>query len=322
LTALPIRIASLPKAELHVHLEGSLQPATVAKLAARHGAEVSEDEVRRRYAYKDFAEFIETFKWVTSFLREPADYAVIVRDFAESLQLQHVVYAEVTLSIGVMQLRGQDPQANFAAILEAAEKFEPKGLRLRWVWDAVRQFGVEAAMAVVEAAGRCRSDKIVAFGMGGDERSIPAREFRSVYGRAADLGMHRLIHAGEVGGPENIREAIEHLHAERIGHGIAAVRDPALMDLLADRQIPLEVCPTSNICTGALDAQLGVAGAMMEQHPLPKLFRHGIPIVLSTDDPTMFHTSLTSEYENAWKMGLSKTELERLVEMSFTHAFR
>ena len=134
--------------------------------------------------------------------------------------------------------------------------------------------------------------------------------------------MHRLIHAGEVGGPENIRQAIEHLKVERIGHGIAAFRDPALMDLLAERQIPLEICPASNICTGALAGQLGIAAPAMEQHPLPQLFRHGIPIVLSTDDPTMFHTTLTGEYENAAKMGLDKTELERLVEMSFTYAFR
>lgn len=305
-----------------MHLEGSLQPMTVAKIAARHGVAVTEDEVRRRYAYQDFVEFIEAFKWVTSFLRQPPDYGVIVRDFAEALLAQHVVYAEVTLSIGVMQLRGQDPQANFEAMLEVAEEFEHRGLRLRWVWDAVRQFGVEAAMAVVEAAGACHSDKIVAFGIGGDERSIPAREFRAVYGRAADLGMHRLIHAGEVGGPENIREAIEHLHAERIGHGIAVIRDPALMDLLAEKQIPLEICPASNVCTGALDVQLGVPAAKIEQHPLPQLFRHGIPVVLSTDDPTMFHTTLEGEYENAWKMGLNKTELERLVAMSFTHAFR
>jgi aminodeoxyfutalosine deaminase len=322
LTNLPIRIASLPKAELHVHLEGSLQPATVAKIAARHGVQVTEEEVRQRYAYKDFVEFIETFKWLTSFLRDPADYAVIVRDFARALQMQHVVYAEVTLSIGVMQLRHQDPQANFEAMLEVAEEFEARGLRLRWVWDAVRQFGVEAAMAVVEAAGRCRSNKIVAFGIGGDERSIPAKEFRAVYDRAAHFGMHRLIHAGEVGGPENIRDAIQYLAAERIGHGIAAIHDPALMDLLAERRIPLEVCPASNICTGALDLLLGATGAKIEQHPLPQLFRHGIPIVLSTDDPTMFHTTLTSEYQNAWNMGLDKAELERLVEMSFTHAFR
>ncbi len=322
MSVLPTRIATLPKAELHVHLEGSMQPATVAKIAANHGIVVAEEEVRRRYAYHDFVEFIETFKWVTSFLREPPDYAIIVRDFADALLTQHVVYAEVTLSIGVMQLRGQDPQANFEAMLEAAEDYERRGLRLRWVWDAVRQFGVEAAMAVVEAAGHCRSDKIVAFGIGGDERSLPARDFRSVYGRAEDLGMRRLIHAGEVGGPENIRQAIEHLQVSRIGHGIAAIRDPALMDLLADRQIPLEICPASNICTGALALQLGVDHASIEQHPLPQLFRHGIPIVLSTDDPTMFHTTLTGEYENAVKMGLHKPELERLVEMSFTHAFR
>ena len=322
LSVLPARIATLPKAELHVHLEGSMQPSTVAKIAANHGLVVSEEEVRRRYAYQDFVEFIESFKWVTSFLREPRDYGVIVRDFADALLAQHVVYAEVTLSIGVMQLRGQDPQANFEAMLEAAEDYERRGLRLRWVWDAVRQFGVEAAMAVVEAAGRCHSDKIVAFGIGGDERSIPARDFRAVYGRAEDLGMRRLIHAGEVGGPENIRQAIEHLKVDRIGHGIAAIRDPALMDLLAERQIPLEVCPASNICTGALALQLGTDAPTNEQHPLPKLFRHGVPIVLSTDDPTMFHTTLTGEYENAAKMGLDKSELERLVEMSFTHAFR
>ncbi|HME13522.1 MAG TPA: adenosine deaminase [Candidatus Acidoferrum sp.] len=322
MSVLPARIATLPKAELHVHLEGSMQPSTVAKIAANHGLVVSEEEVRRRYAYQDFVEFIESFKWVTSFLREPRDYGVIVRDFADALLAQHVVYAEVTLSIGVMQLRGQDPQANFEAMLEAAEDYERRGLRLRWVWDAVRQFGVEAAMAVVEAAGRCHSDKIVAFGIGGDERSIPARDFRAVYGRAEDLGMRRLIHAGEVGGPENIRQAIEHLKVDRIGHGIAAIRDPALMDLLAERQIPLEVCPASNICTGALALQLGTDAPTIEQHPLPKLFRHGVPIVLSTDDPTMFHTTLTGEYENAAKMGLDKSELERLVEMSFTHAFR
>ena len=317
--AIPAPIAALPKAELHVHLEGSMQPATVVKIAARHGVEVTEVEVRRRYAYQDFVEFIEAFKWVTSFLREPPDYALIVRDFAEALLAQRVTYAEVTLSIGVMQLRGQDPQANFEALLETAAEFEPRGLRLRWVWDAVRQFGVNAAMEVVEAAGRCHSNKIVAFGIGGDERSIPAKQFREVYNRAEDLGMHRLIHAGEVGGPENIREAIEHLKVERIGHGIAAINDPALMDFLAERQIPLEVCPASNVCTGALAVQLGGEPTILE-HPLPKLFRHGIPIVLSTDDPTMFHTTLDGEYENAARMGLNEEELRRLVAMSFEYA--
>jgi adenosine deaminase len=177
-------------------------------------------------------------------------------------------------------------------------------------------------MEVVEAAGRCHSNKIVAFGIGGDERSIPAKQFREVYDRAEDLGMHRLIHAGEVGGPENIREAVEHLKVERIGHGIAAINDRALMDFLAERQerqIPLEVCPASNICTGALAVQLGGEPTILD-HPLPQLFRHGIPIVLSTDDPTMFHTTLDGEYENAARMGLNEDELRRLVAMSFKYA--
>jgi aminodeoxyfutalosine deaminase len=315
------RIASLPKAELHLHLEGSIQPATVCALTARHGVVMTEEEVRQRYAYRDFAEFIEIFKWVTSFLRGPQDYALIARDLAEHLLTQNVVYAEVTLSIGVMLLRKQCAEANFEALLRATEPFEGRGLRFRWVFDAARQFGVDAAMEVVESAGRCHSKAIVAFGIGGDELVIPTEEFRRVYDRAAQLGLHRLMHAGEVGGPEKIREAIELLGAERIGHGIAAINDPQLMDLLAERKIPLEICPASNVKTGALAQQLRREDAAIEDHPLPKLLRHGIPVVLSTDDPAMFYTTLREEYGNATRMGLQEEELARIVEMGFEHAF-
>lgn len=302
-------------------MEGSIQPATVCALTARHGIALSQEEVRRRYGYKNFLEFIEAFKWVTSYLREPQDYALIATDLAEHLLTQGVVYTEVTLSIGVMLLRKQRPEANFEAILRATEPFEKRGLTMNWVFDAARQFGVDSALQVVEAARRSASKKIIAFGIGGDELSIPTEDFRSVYDQAGDLGLHRLMHAGEVGGPEKIREAIELLGAERIGHGIAAINDPALMDLLAERQIPLEICPASNICTGALDQQLRRKGAGIKDHPLPKLFRHGIPVVLSTDDPAMFHTTLLSEYENASQMGLDESELLRLTNMSFDHAF-
>jgi aminodeoxyfutalosine deaminase len=315
------RIASLPKAELHLHLEGSIQPSTVCTLTARHGVRMTEDEVRQRYAYRDFPEFIEAFKWVTSFLREPQDYALIARDLAEHLLTQNVVYTEVTLSVGVMLLRKQRPEANFEALLRATEPFESRGLRVRWVFDAARQFGAEAAMQVVESAKRCASKAIVAFGTGGDELSVPTEAFRAVYNRAAEIGLHRLMHAGEVGGPEKIREAIELLGAERIGHGIAAIHDPELMDLLAERRIPLEVCPASNMKTGALDRQLRRANARIEEHPLPKLLRHGIPIVLSTDDPAMFQTTLQIEYENAARMGLQEKELASIVEMGFQYAF-
>jgi adenosine deaminase len=341
---LPPRIAALPKAELHLHLEGSIQPATVAALTARHGVPLTEEEVRRRYSYRNFAEFIEAFKWVTSFLREPQDYALITADLAEHLLTQHVVYAEITLSIGVMLLRGQQPEANFDAILAAAEPFAARGLHLRFVFDAVRQFGPEEAMLVVEAAERHGSRQIVAFGIGGDELSVPTAAFRGVYDKAASIGLRRLMHAGEVGGPGKIREAIELLGAERIGHGIAAILDPALMDFLADRRIPLEVCPTSNLRTGALQHILAAMGSpgrgslsrmlsgeqsepereprpILRHHPLPALFRHGIPVVLSTDDPAMFHTTLAEEYRVARETGLSEPELAQLVAASFEFAF-
>jgi aminodeoxyfutalosine deaminase len=315
------RIASLPKAELHLHLEGSIEPATVCALTARHGVVITEQEVRQRYAYRDFPEFIEAFKWVSSFLREPQDYSLIARDLAEHLLTQDVIYTEVTLSVGVMLLRKQHPEKNFEALLRATEPFESRGLRFRWVFDAARQFGVDAAMEVVESAKRCHSKAIVAFGIGGNELSIPTEEFRGVYDRAGEIGLHRLMHAGEVGGPEKIREAIELLGAERIGHGIAAINDPQLMDLLAARKIPLEICPASNMKTGALARQLRRESAQIEDHPLPRLLRHGIPIVLSTDDPAMFHTTLNEEYANAARMGLREDELARIVEMGFEHAF-
>jgi aminodeoxyfutalosine deaminase len=315
------RLATLPKAELHVHLEGSIRPGIACALARRCGVALTEDDVRRRYDYANFAEFIEAFKWVTSFLREPRDFALLSADLAEQLLEQNVVYAEVTLSVGVMLLRKQEPQANFEAILEATEPFERKGLRLNWIFDAVRQFGPEPAMQVVETAQRCKSPRIVAFGIGGDELSIRSSEFRGVYLKAADCGLHRLIHAGEIGGPEKIREAIELLGVERVGHGIAAIRDMALMDLLADQRIALEICPTSNLRTGALARQLQDDAAGLAQHPMAKLIRHGVPVVLSTDDPAMFHTTLGEEYQQAQKMGLTEKELEEVVAQGFAYSF-
>jgi aminodeoxyfutalosine deaminase len=320
-TSFPERIASLPKAELHLHLEGSIRPAIASALAARHGVKLAEEEVRRRYAYTNFAGFLDAFKWVTSFVREPADFALIAADLAEQLIEQKVVYAEVTLSVGVMFLRQQQPEANFAAIVAATERFEKRGLRLNWIFDAVRQFGAEAAMRVVQAARRCASQRIVAFGIGGDELSLPAAEFRGVYERAEEYGFHRLMHAGEIGGPEKIREAIEILGVERIGHGIAAIHDQALMEMLAERGIPLEICPASNLRTGALGVQLGNGAATMEEHPLAEIVRRGVAVTLSTDDPAMFHTSLKEEYQNAHRTGLTEEEMAGVVENGFRYAF-
>ena len=304
-----------------MHLEGSIRPAIASALAARHGVTLAEEEVRRRYAYTNFAGFLDAFKWVTSFVRGPKDFALIAADLAEQLIEQKVVYAEVTLSVGVMFLRQQQPEANFAAILKATEPFEKRGLRLNWIFDAVRQFGAEAAMRVVQAARRCESRRIVAFGIGGDELSLPAAEFRGVYERAAEYGFHRLIHAGEIGGPEKIREAIEILGVERIGHGIAAIHDAALMEMLAERGIPLEICPGSNLRTGALGVQLGKSSVTIEEHPLAEIVRRGVAVTISTDDPAMFHTSLEEEYRNAWRIGLREEEIVGVVENGFRFAF-
>ncbi|PYT70699.1 MAG: adenosine deaminase [Acidobacteria bacterium] len=302
MTELSPRIDSLPKAELHLHLEGSIQPATACILMARQGVQATEQEVRRRYTFGNFQEFLEAFKWITSLLRDPQDYALVATDLAEHLLTQNVVYAEVTLSVGVMLLRKQRPEVNFEALLRATEPFERRGLRLRWVFDAVRQFGAEAAMAVVEAARSCGSNTVVAFGIGGDELQVPTAEFRGVYDR--------------------VREAIELLRVERIGHGIAAIQDPSLMDLLAERKIPLELCPQSNLRTGALARQLARHPVQIEDHPLPVFFRHEIPVVLSTDDPALFDTNLRSEYAHAAHMGLQESELEQTCAMGFHYAFQ
>jgi aminodeoxyfutalosine deaminase len=324
ITAQNIRtlIAAIPKAELHLHLEGSIDPATAVDLAARHGVLVSEAEVRERYSPGDFAKFLEAFKWVTSFLRTPADYAVITKRLAEQLSAQNVVYAEVTLSMGVMLLRKQDALANFAAIRASAEKFESRGLRMQFIFDAVRQFGVAAAEAVVALAAQCVGQGVVAFGIGGDELALPAKELANVYERAGTAGLGRLIHVGEIGNAASVRDAIELLGVTRIGHGIAAMNDSLVMDLLVERGVTLELCPTSNIRTGALARQLAKPSALLQEHPLKMFFERGLRVTLSTDDPAMFETTLVNEYGLAAStMGVSAESLARIAEIGFENAF-
>jgi aminodeoxyfutalosine deaminase len=310
---------ALPKVELHVHLEGSIEPSTLVELAARHGVTLTPEETAPRYAPGTFDQFIENFIWITSFLRGPEDYALIARRFAESLQRQNVLYAEVTLSIGVMFRRNQDPAANFAALRDAAAQVP--GVQLKYIFDAVRQWGAAAAMEVARIAAELRSPDIIAYGIGGDELGLPTIDLRPVYEFVASRGMHRLIHAGEIGGPEIVRESVELLGVERIGHGIGVMRDERTMDFIAARNIPLEVCPTSNLRTGALARQIGRPTAGYEQHPLPSFFRRGLPVTLSSDDPAMFETTVSDEYRHVHRMGLTPGELVRLAEASFHHSF-
>jgi len=252
---------------------------------------------------------------------EEADYALATERLADELLAQNVIYAEITLSAGVMLWRSQDADANLLAIHEAGLNARKRGLRMQWIPDATRQFGAEAAMAVAQHAARCKSLGVVAFGMGGDELSIPAEQFREAYEYAASEELHRVAHAGEIGGPREVRAAVEFLGAERIGHGIAVMHDALLMQFLTERRIPLEICPTSNLCTGALARQLGKGEARLEEHPLPRILREGVPATLSTDDPAMFRTTLNGEYAAAQRLGLSPRETMHLAKASFEFAF-
>ncbi|MGH9745645.1 MAG: adenosine deaminase [Candidatus Acidiferrales bacterium] len=317
----PSIVASLPKAELHLHLEGTIRPDTAVELAARHGVALSREEVLARYKYSDFMGFIETFKWITSFLRTPDDYALITRHLAEELLRQTVVYAEITISVGVMLRRMQNVEANFQAIRETAQSVPFSRLRTAWIFDVARQFGAESAMEVARWASKLQTAGVIGFGMGGDELSVPAVQFRPAFDLARNDGLRTVCHAGEIGGPDSVREAVELLGAERIGHGIAVMHDPALAESLITRRVVLENCPTSNLCTGALAKQIGRQQASLADHPLPKFIEQGLMVTLSTDDPGLFHTDLLNEYSLAASLGLTNKQMLDLTEQSFNAAF-
>jgi aminodeoxyfutalosine deaminase len=320
-------LRNLPKAELHLHLEGMLLPQRVMSLARKYSVPLDSDELNSRYNLRSFSQFIELYKWATSFLCEPEDYALLAQDAVSALQEQGVVYAEITLSVGVMLLRKQNVAANFAALREVFHNNSQAGPKpgnspqVQFIFDAVRQFGPAPAMEVALLAAELKNEGVVAFGLGGDELSLPLSNFLPIYRFAEEHGLHLLAHAGETGGPEQIQDAIELLHAERIGHGIAAIRSPAVMNTLAERKIPLEICPTSNLRTNALSIQLISAHARLAHHPLPKFFRLGIPVTLSTDDPAMFHTTLPEEYSATLQMGLTLDDLLAINRTAFEHAF-
>jgi aminodeoxyfutalosine deaminase len=321
-TRRPTPIDNLPKAELHLHLEGAIRSQTAIQLAARHGVSLTPGDVAARYNYSDFRGFLEMFKWVTSFLRDPEDYALITRNLAEELVKQNVVYAEITISVGVMLRRMQNVEANFQAIREVAQSVPFSRLKTAWIFDVTRQFGHDAAMEVARWAAKLQSSGVVALGMGGDELAFPTVNFRPAFDYARQQGLHTICHAGEIGGPDSVREAIELLGAERIGHGIAVLRDEALANSLATTgRVVLENCLTSNLCTGALGKQTGNPAATLSDHPLPEFLERGLPVTLSTDDPGLFHTDLLSEYSHAASLGLSKEQLVKLAEQSFLAAF-
>jgi adenosine deaminase/aminodeoxyfutalosine deaminase len=308
-------LRTLPKAELHLHLEGAIEPATLLELRQRHGmpgADLASCEALYRYA--DFQAFLMAFKSVTEHLRTPEDYELVTYRLMERLQSENILHAEVFVSVGVCLWRGQD----FAVLFEGMERGRERGARdfgvsLLWIFDAVRQFGTEPAQRVAELAVQYRDRKVVAFGIGGDESRGAPELFREVFAFAADHGLHRTAHGGETTPPESIWGALN-FGAERIGHGLTAAQDVELLEELSQRQIPVEICITSNVMTGACPR--------LEDHPVRHYFDQGLMLTLNTDDPAMFHTSLSREYAIAQKtFGFTEEQLRELARNSFEASF-
>lgn len=299
-------ITTLPKSELHLHLEGSVEPRMIQKLRPH----LSLSDILERYRYRDFPDFLQSFKWVVQHLNGPEDYALVARDLFATLAAQNVKYVEVMLSVGVLFWKKQDAEATFLALADASADAP---MPVRWIFDAIRQFPAEDAAQVLDLAIRFRDRGVVGFGIGGNEALGPATNFHHLFAEARRAGLHLTVHGGETTGPQSIWQALEG-GAQRIGHGIRAVDDPVLLRHLATNQIPLEISVSSNILTGAV--------ASVADHPLRRIFDAGVPVVLNTDDPAMFHTSLEREYCLAHEeCGLSRSAIESIAGNGFRFAF-
>jgi adenosine deaminase/aminodeoxyfutalosine deaminase len=314
-------IRRLPKAELHLHLEGTILPSTLVELSARNDAiPMKLREAKSYYRFDDFTTFIEGFKTVTKRLINPEDYELTAWRMMQQLVKQGVVHAEVYISVGVIYMwRNFDPRALepiFSALERARERGERElGLSLYWIFDAVRHFTVEEAERVFRKAAEMRPHypSIIGIGLGGDERRAGSEPFRAQYEKAAQAGLRLTNHAGETTGPEAIWEALA-IGSERIGHAFSAIQDTALIEELKARSVALELNPTSNVRTGVC--------ASFADHPLRRLFDAGLLVTLNSDDPAFFGSDLANEYLLAHTLqGFTREELRQLAANSIRASF-
>jgi adenosine deaminase len=286
-----------PKAELHVHLEGSIRPATLLTLAKRNGIALPAESVeglQQWFTFRDFNHFIQLYATISRCLRKSEDYALIVYEFGEEMAQQHVRYAEATFSASTHQfLRGVPFDVYFTGLTDGRERARRDfGVEINWIFDIVRDHDdwpelVRRADYTLSVAKEGMADGVVALGLGGGEIGHPPEPFAPWFEQACAYGLHSVPHAGEAAGPESVWGAINTLMAERIGHGVRSAEDPQLLEYLAEKRIPLEVSPTSNVVLGVYPDY--------QHHPLPKLLAAGIPITINSDDPPLFNTTLNHE---------------------------
>jgi aminodeoxyfutalosine deaminase len=302
-------LRALPKAELHLHLEGKVSPETLVELSQRHDdGRLTLAEAQALYRYTDFTGFLLAFKAVSEHLRTAADYELITYRMLEKLAGQGVVHAEVYVSVGVVYYwRRIEFEGLFYGMEAARVRAERQfGITLYWIFDAVRHFGLEEAAKVFRKAAELRreSPSIIGIGIGGDERRGAAEPFRELFQEAQDAGLRLTAHAGETMGPESIWAALN-IGAERIGHGLSAQLDP---------EVPVEICVTSNLRTGCCPR--------LEEHPVRRYFDAGLMITLNSDDPAMFLSDLQDEYRLAHEaFGFTEEHLRELAANSIEASF-
>jgi adenosine deaminase/aminodeoxyfutalosine deaminase len=309
----------LPKAELHLHFEGTILPSTLVELSQRH-APIAPEAAEALYHYTDFTGFLQAFKAVCNQLVTPEDYELAAWRMAQHLADQGIVHAEVFLSVGVIYRWQAEGEAAFPAIFAGLERARARaaqelGLSLYWIFDAVRHFTVEEGERVFRAAASMREQypSIIGIGLGGDERLTGSEPYRAIYAEARAAGLRLTNHAGETTGPEAIREALS-IGSERLGHALSAIQDPALVQELKTRSVPLEMNPTSNVRTGLCPSFAG--------HPLRRCFEAGLLVTLNSDDPAFFGSDLLGEYMKAHtEQNFSPVELAQLAQNSFAASF-
>ena len=310
--------AELPKAEIHLHLEGSIDLDTLVAIRGRQRKRTGEGELKRLealYRHDGFVDFLVHFGALCGELAAPEDLALAATRLSERLAAQKVRYAEVMCSPGIFARRGIPAGEILDAVLEAGVAAQTRGgPRLQWILDGVRQWGPAAFEPLVEHAAAFKSRGVVAVGLGGDESAWSAKEFAMAYREARRLGLRTTAHAGEFSGPASVWEAIEILQVDRIGHGVRAVEDERLLRLLAQNRMPLECCPTSNIRTGVVRD--------WADHPIPQLVRAGAFVTVGSDDPAMFGTTILGEWDILHRrLGLSAEEVLGVARRTFEAAF-